>query len=184
MGSSDAVRRPHRSVSPLGMKQVLAIARVCAISARRSGSSGSAAVPYWHSSAGPHPESVRGPSLYSPDTHRRTSAKFAEVRRCVSGGDTVRQRSDRLQPSRVALPSGLANRELAASFSGVGAGEHGLIGRGARQRRPWIDIAPELGEWIDAQQSIEPTGGSRFCRSAFLSQRRLPPVAHARRWAL
>jgi hypothetical protein len=42
------------------------------------------------------------------------------------------------------------------------------MGRGARQRRPWIDIAPELGEWIDAQQSIEPTGGSRFCRSAFL----------------
>ena len=32
-----------------------------------------------------------------------------------------------------------------------------------------------------ANQSIEPTGGSRFCPSAFVSQRRLPPVAHAHR---
>ena len=30
-------------------------------------------------------------------------------------------------------------------------------------------------------QSIEPTGGSRFCLSVFVSQRRLPAVAHARR---
>ena len=30
-------------------------------------------------------------------------------------------------------------------------------------------------------KSIEPTGGSRFCRSGFLSQRRLPPLAHAHR---
>jgi hypothetical protein len=30
-------------------------------------------------------------------------------------------------------------------------------------------------------QSIEPTGGSRFCPSAIMSQWRLPPVAHARR---
>ena len=32
-----------------------------------------------------------------------------------------------------------------------------------------------------ATQSIEPTGGSRFCLSRFVSQWRLPPVAHARR---
>ena len=32
-----------------------------------------------------------------------------------------------------------------------------------------------------ANQSIEPTGGSRFFLFAFVSQRRLPPVAHARR---
>lgn len=32
-------------------------------------------------------------------------------------------------------------------------------------------------------QSIEPTGGSRFCLLVFVSQRRLPPVAHARRSA-
>jgi hypothetical protein len=32
-------------------------------------------------------------------------------------------------------------------------------------------------------QSIEPTGGSRFRQCAFGSQWRLPPVAHARRWA-
>jgi len=74
----------------------------------------------------------------------------------------VRQRSDGLQPPRVALPSGLANRELAASFSGVGAGEHGLMGRGARQRRPWIDIAPELGEWIDAQPHHAADGSQPF----------------------
>ena len=30
-------------------------------------------------------------------------------------------------------------------------------------------------------QSIEPTGGSRFCLSELVSQWRLPPVAHARR---
>ena len=29
-------------------------------------------------------------------------------------------------------------------------------------------------------QSMEPTGGNRSCPSAFLSQRRLPPVAHSR----
>ncbi len=29
-------------------------------------------------------------------------------------------------------------------------------------------------------QSIEPTGSSRFCLSAFVSQRRLLPVAHLR----
>ena len=29
---------------------------------------------------------------------------------------------------------------------------------------------------------VEPTGGSRFSRPAFLSHRRLPPVAHAWRW--
>ena len=32
-----------------------------------------------------------------------------------------------------------------------------------------------------ANQSIEPPGGSRFYLSPFLSQWRLPPVAHARR---
>ena len=31
-------------------------------------------------------------------------------------------------------------------------------------------------------QSTEPTGGSRSRLSLFVSQRRLPPVAHARRW--
>jgi hypothetical protein len=31
-------------------------------------------------------------------------------------------------------------------------------------------------------QSIEPTGGSRFCQSTFVSPWRLPPVAHAQRW--
>jgi hypothetical protein len=30
-------------------------------------------------------------------------------------------------------------------------------------------------------QSVEATGGSRFCPSASLAQRRLPPLAHARR---
>jgi hypothetical protein len=34
----------------------------------------------------------------------------------------------------------------------------------------------------EPNQSIEPTGGSRFCQAAFVSPRRLPPVAHARRW--
>jgi len=34
---------------------------------------GSADVPDWHSSAGPPPESLRSPSLCSPDTHRRCS---------------------------------------------------------------------------------------------------------------
>jgi hypothetical protein len=34
-----------------------------------------------------------------------------------------------------------------------------------------------------ANKSIEPTGGSRFCLSAIVSQWRLTPVAHARRWA-
>lgn len=34
-----------------------------------------------------------------------------------------------------------------------------------------------------ANQSIEPTRGSRFYPSQFVSQWRLPPVAHARRWA-
>ena len=32
-------------------------------------------------------------------------------------------------------------------------------------------------------QSIEPTGGSRFCRYTFVSRWRLPPVAHAHRSA-
>ena len=32
-------------------------------------------------------------------------------------------------------------------------------------------------------QSIEPTGGSRFCPSAFVRHWRLPPAAHARRYA-
>ena len=34
-----------------------------------------------------------------------------------------------------------------------------------------------------ANQSMEPTGGSRFCPTAFQAQRRLPPVAHAYRSA-
>src|ERR1035437_1328737 len=34
-----------------------------------------------------------------------------------------------------------------------------------------------------ANQSVERTGGSRFPQSAFGSQWRLPPVAHAWRWA-
>ncbi len=33
----------------------------------------------------------------------------------------------------------------------------------------------------ELNQSMEPTGGSRFARSAFVSQWRLPPVAHAHR---
>jgi len=32
-----------------------------------------------------------------------------------------------------------------------------------------------------ANQSVEPTGGSRFCQRVFVSQWRLPPVAHAHR---
>ena len=32
-------------------------------------------------------------------------------------------------------------------------------------------------------QSIEPTGGSRLCPSAFVSPWRLPPAAHAHRSA-
>jgi hypothetical protein len=39
----------------------------------------------------------------------------------------------------------------------------------------------EMEDNLKANQSIEPTGGSRFCPSALVSQRRLPPVAHARR---
>lgn len=34
-----------------------------------------------------------------------------------------------------------------------------------------------------ANQSVEPTGGSRFCQPVFVSQGRLPPVAHACRSA-
>ena len=34
-----------------------------------------------------------------------------------------------------------------------------------------------------ANQSVEPTGGSRFRQPVFVSQRRLLPVAHAWRWA-
>jgi hypothetical protein len=32
-------------------------------------------------------------------------------------------------------------------------------------------------------QSVQPTGGSRFAQPAFERQRRLPPVADACRWA-
>ena len=39
------------------------------------------------------------------------------------------------------------------------------------------------GAEIAPNQSIAPTGGSRFCQPAFVSQWRLPPVAHAQRWA-
>jgi len=35
-----------------------------------------------------------------------------------------------------------------------------------------------------ANQSIEPTGGSRFRLSAFVSQGRLPPAAHAQRYVI
>jgi hypothetical protein len=42
---------------------------------------------------------------------------------------------------------------------------------------------PRLAEVnTPANQSIEPTGGSPFRQSELLSQRRLPPVAHARTW--
>jgi hypothetical protein len=36
---------------------------------------------------------------------------------------------------------------------------------------------------LGANQSVERTGGSRFAQSAFGHQRRLPPVAHAGRYA-
>jgi hypothetical protein len=37
---------------------------------------------------------------------------------------------------------------------------------------------------MQPDQSIEPTGGSRFCHSAFVSRWRLPPVNGAASWIL
>jgi hypothetical protein len=47
---------------------------------------------------------------------------------------------------QVALPSGLANRELAASLSGLDAGRHSrLLGRGFGSGAHWIEPGTGVG---------------------------------------
>ena len=84
---------------------------------------------------------------------------------------------NRLKPHRggMGLPG-------AADAAPMGLGR--IRGRGVATnlspRRGWAE-ASARADWPN--QSVEPTGGSRFCQSAFVSQWRLPPVAHAHRWS-
>jgi hypothetical protein len=71
----------------------------------------------------------------------------------------------------VALPFGPAwHRDLLQS-----ACEHGIVSTGLREDFARLMIAPP-------NQSVQPTGGSRLAQSANERQRRLPPVADARRY--
>ena len=45
-----------------------------------------------------------------------------------------------------------------------------------------VRISASIGPRPSPNHSVEPTGGSRFGQTTFVSHWRLPPVAHAERW--
>ena len=163
------------------MTQLLAITGVCAIAGRPSVSSG---LLMCHIGTVPqvHP---RSPSRVPPDTHRRTSDNLSEVRRCVSGGTTERQRTDGLGGPEWRRQRGWRivswRRALVASVQGNPGSFAGVLASaelGLTKRRSWRS-------GLTPNQPAAPNRAGRVLfvsHFAFLSLGLSRPVGEPGRW--